>query len=207
VASRLRWLFLVIGVAALGYPGYVYLDADIYQAYEKWSFDQRATNPPAGDLTQPRAKPPARSPQPREVIGKIEIPRLQLSAMVREGVDDGTLRRAVGHVPGTAIPGDDGNIALAAHRDTFFRCLRDVRKDDRIVVETLGARYEYAVDSLRIVTPKDVSVLQPTKYRALTLVTCYPFYYVGSAPRRFIVRARQVSVEARNGSAPARPGS
>lgn len=208
IAHGVRWAFLAIGVAALGYTGYTYLDSDVYQAYENWSFNrqqQDAANSPEPSGT-PNSRPAPRRLERKEVIGRIEIPRLQVSAMVREGVDNRTLRRAVGHVPGTAIPGDEGNVALAAHRDTFFRGLRDVKKNDHIVVETLDARYEYEVDSLRIVKPKDVSVLKPTKNPTLTLVTCYPFYYVGSAPDRFIVRARQVSVQARDAGVAARAG-
>lgn len=131
------------------------------------------------------------------LIGRIEIPRLHVHAIVEEGVDDKTLRRAVGHVPGTALPGDDGNVALAAHRDTFFRGLKDVEKDDHIQLRTLQGDYDYVVESTRIVSPKDVGVLKPTKDPVLTLVTCYPFYYVGNAPKRFIVQARQVPADAR----------
>jgi len=132
---------------------------------------------------------------PRELIGRIVIPRLGVRGIVKEGVDEGTLRRAVGHVPGTALPGESGNVGLAAHRDTFFRGLKDVRKNDLIRIETPDGDYEYQVDSIRIVKPNDVEVLASTKdSRALTLVTCYPFYYVGNAPKRFIVRATQVDV-------------
>lgn len=127
------------------------------------------------------------------LIGRIVAPRLNISAIVREGTDTKTLRRAVGHVKGTALPGEIGNVALAAHRDTFFRGLRDVKKGDRIEVQTVGGKYIYEVDSLKIVTPKQVEVLAASAEPVLTLVTCYPFNYVGSAPKRFIVRAVQVS--------------
>jgi sortase A len=128
------------------------------------------------------------------LIGRIEVPRLNLTAIVREGVDSKTLRRAVGHIPSTALPGMPGNVGMAGHRDTFFRNLRDIKKDDRITVETLHGNYEYLVDSIRIVKPNDVSVLKTAAgSSSLTLVTCYPFNYVGSAPNRFIVRARQVA--------------
>ncbi len=126
------------------------------------------------------------------MIGRLEIPRLNLSVMVREGADEGTLSRAVGHIPGTALPGNVGNVGLAGHRDTFFRALRNIRADDTIELETTAGTYRYAVKSTRIVTPRDVSVLQASGGETLTLVTCYPFYYVGSAPKRFIVRATQV---------------
>ncbi len=230
----LQWILLVIGIGALGYAGFGYLDSGIYQAYENWAFNQQvagkapglwafirdggawqslvagyAGNPAAIHEEPVKSIPPAQPPRlaTGSVVGRIDIPRLGLRAIVKEGVDDGTLRRAVGHVPGTAQPGDEGNVGLAGHRDTFFRSLQGVRKNDRIVLETLGGRYEYVVDSTRIVTPKDVEVLDPTPKPALTLVTCYPFYYVGNAPRRFIVRARQVLAEARDHSGRSGSGS
>ena len=122
-------------------------------------------------------------------LGRIEIPRLRLSVMTREGADAATLRRAVGHVPSTALPGQPGNSAFAGHRDTFFRKLRDVRQGDEIVFTTPEGRHRYIVSELRVVDPSDVSVLEPTPGPMLTLVTCYPFNYIGSAPERFIVRA------------------
>jgi sortase A len=118
------------------------------------------------------------------------VPRLGLSAIVREGVDEATLRRAVGHVPQTARPGEAGNAALAAHRDTFFRPLKHIRKGDRIKVTTPDGAHEYRVTETRVVAPDDVSVLAPTMNPTLTLVTCYPFNFVGTAPKRFVVRAQ-----------------
>lgn len=129
-----------------------------------------------------------------ELVGRIEIPRLQVAAIVREGADEKTLSRAVGHIPSTAFPGEVGNAAFAGHRDTFFRALRNIRKNDKIVVNTLDGSYEYLVQSTKIVSPNDVSVLKPVSAdKELTLVTCYPFYYIGSAPKRFIVHATQVA--------------
>lgn len=130
--------------------------------------------------------------QDQSLIGRIEIPRVNVSAIVREGVDDKTLRRAVGHVPGTGLPGH-GNIGLAGHRDSFFVGLKNIKQSDRIRLKTLDGDYEYEVESIKIVTPKNVEVLAPSKSPVLTLVTCYPFNYIGSAPKRYIVRARQVS--------------
>jgi sortase A len=147
------------------------------------------------------------APAMRSVIGRLEIPRLKLSVMVREGADERTLSRAVGHIPGTALPGRLGNVGLAGHRDTFFRALRDIREDDTIEFETTQGTYRYAVKSTRIVTPRDVSVLAASGGENLTLVTCYPFYYVGSAPKRFIVRAAQVSAIAATQTRQQQPGS
>jgi len=112
---------------------------------------------------------------------------------VIEGDDAADLKLAPGHIPGTALPGQHGNIGIAAHRDTFFRPLRFIRKGDLIGLTTLTGTYRYRVVSTQIVTPDDVQVLGPTKTDTLTLVTCYPFYYVGSAPKRFILRAEPLT--------------
>jgi sortase A len=127
------------------------------------------------------------------LIGRITIPRLNLSTIVREGTTSKVLSLAAGHIPGTALPGEKGNIAVAGHRDTLFRGLKDIKPSDVIDLETLDGRLEYQVASTEIVKPEDVAVLKPGPENELTLVTCYPFYYVGSAPDRFIVKARQVS--------------
>ena len=126
---------------------------------------------------------------PRSLVGRVEIRRLRLSAVAREGVDESTLALAIGHVPGTALPGAPGNAAFAAHRDTFFRPLKHVRPGDQIVVTTKAAAFRYAVTDIRVVEPGDVSVLDPTAHATLTLITCYPFEFIGSAPKRFVVRA------------------
>jgi len=147
----------------------------------------------APGTSAPPSELPVEPPAPRSVIGRLEIPRLKLAVMVREGADEGTLRSAVGHIPGTALPGRIGNVGLAGHRDTFFRALRNIRANDIIEVETTTGTYRYMVNSTRIVTPRDVSVLRASGGETLTLVTCYPFYYVGSAPKRFIVHATQVA--------------
>jgi sortase A len=123
------------------------------------------------------------------LIGRVEIPRVGVSAIVREGDDSATLRHAVGHIPDTALPGEQGNAGLAGHRDTFFRGLKNIRTGDRITMTTATGVLEYTVRDTRVVDPDDVSVLSPTGRPTLTLVTCYPFYYLGSAPRRFIVQA------------------
>jgi LPXTG-site transpeptidase (sortase) family protein len=151
------------------------------------------TTPKAKVAAAAKAQPAAK--RDPKMIGRIAIPRLRVRAVVKEGIDDKTLRRAVGHVPETVRPGVPGNVGLAGHRDSFFRGLRNVRKDDRIVLETLDGKYEYTVESMKIVMPTDVHVLAPTEESILTLVTCYPFNFVGNAPKRYIVRARQVSAE------------
>ena len=151
---------------------------------------------PTPSIPTPSVSPPVnRPPLSRKdgLVGRLVIPRLHLMAMVREGADEATLRLALGHIPGTAVPGQFGNVGVAGHRDTLFRGLREVRKGDLIVFETLSGNYVYQVKDTDIVSPDSVSVLKVGDYPELTLVTCYPFYYIGSAPDRFIVKARQVA--------------
>ena len=124
------------------------------------------------------------------LVGRLEIPRLNLSVIVMEGDDEATLARAAGHVRGTAFPWDAGNAVIAAHRDSFFRPLKDLRKGDEIRMTTVRGTFDYRVTRTEVVKPENVSVMAPTPERALTLVTCYPFFYVGNAPERFVVYAR-----------------
>lgn len=195
----LERLLLLFGLACLGYYGYVSAEAALYQAYETRELDAilaSAPPPPAAaevardvgdgpDRLEARRAPPA----PGAALGRLEIPRLGVSAVVRAGSDSRTLRLAVGHIAGTALPGETGNIGLAAHRDTFFRRLGDIRPDDEVRLVTREGTFHYRVAGTQVVGPRDVWVLDPTDEPALTLVTCYPFRYVGSAPQRFIVRA------------------
>jgi sortase A len=127
-----------------------------------------------------------------EVLGQLEVPRVHLSVIVMEGDDDATLKNAVGHLPDTPLPWDNGNSAFAGHRDTFLRPLKDVRAGDEIRLTSVHGTFVYRVRETRVVDPGDIEVLAPTSQPELTLVTCYPFYYVGNAPRRFIVSAERV---------------
>jgi len=122
-------------------------------------------------------------------LAVLEIPKISLRAPVLDGTDSLTLNRAVGRIAGTARPGEPGKIAIAGHRDSFFRGLKDIAPGDALDLRTHVGKYVYVVDRIQIVAPRDVSVLQPEDTSALTLVTCYPFYYVGSAPKRFVVTA------------------
>jgi sortase A len=129
---------------------------------------------------------------PSVPLAMLRIPRIDLSVPVLEGSDDVTLNRAVGHIEDTAIPGSHGNSGIAGHRDGFFRGLKDVATGDTIELETQRGTEHYRIEHMLIVDPTDVWVLDPTSAPSLTLVTCYPFYFVGSAPKRFIIRAVRV---------------
>ena len=122
-------------------------------------------------------------------IGVLRIPRIHIEAPILEGTDDLSLNRGVGHVAGTASPREEGNIAIAGHRDGFFRGLKDIAVGDRVEMVTRERTQVYVIDRIVIVDPSDVSVLRPRAYSSLTLITCYPFYYIGSAPKRYIVQA------------------
>jgi sortase A len=128
--------------------------------------------------------------RPGETMAKLIIPRLETELYVVEGDDAGDLRRGPGHLPGTALPGADGNCVIAGHRDTHFRVLKDIKAGDEIVLETPLGKFLYRVQYTRVVSPTNTSSLKPTTDAVLNLITCYPFYYVGSAPKRFIVEAR-----------------
>jgi sortase A len=192
-------VLLAVAVLCLGYYSYVSAEAYLYQRIENRELDAILRSAPApaaqavatsGTAGAPAAARRVRQPpRPGAAIGRIEIPRLGVSSIVRAGSDARTLDLAVGHIPGTALPGEDGNVGLAGHRDTFFRKLRNIRPDDEIRVVTPDGAYTYRVQRTNVVNPSDVWVLDPTGEPTLTLVTCYPFTYVGSAPQRFIVRA------------------
>ena len=194
----LERVLLIIGIACLGYFGYVTAETALYQAFETRELDAILASapeaPPSTAAPDDRASPPPPRAQPASgsLLGRLEIPRLHVSAIVRAGSDARTLRLAIGHIGGTALPGEPGNVGLAAHRDTFFRRLGEIRMDDQVRLVTPDGTFTYEVKGTSIVEPQDVWVLDPTREPALTLITCYPFRYIGSAPQRFIVRAQLV---------------
>jgi sortase A len=144
----------------------------------------RATDQPrATSVNRPSATP---------TVGMIEIPAVGLATPVLEGSNARTLQLAVGHIPGTALPGSSGNVGLAGHRDTFFRPLRRIKLGDEIRFTTVAGTFRYRVVSLRIVLPNAIEVLSATQLPTLTLVTCYPFDFIGTAPQRLIVHAETV---------------
>ncbi len=189
------YVFLWVGIIALTYAGYAVLADYWYQGVETSKFEAVSAH----------AEPRAIEPIPvadGSVIGEIEVPRLGLKAIVVQGDSEKLLRRAVGHLPETALPGEPGNVALAGHRDGIFRPLRNVRPGDLITLRTPDREFQYQVEWTAIVPPTAVRVIQPTSKPALTLVTCFPFYYVGAAPERFIVRARKITITPKVPSAP-----
>lgn len=125
-------------------------------------------------------------------LGVLQVPRLGLMVPVVEGADDESLDLGAGHIPHTAFPGHHGNVGIAAHRDTCFRALRFIKASDHVLITTPRGSYDYTVTGTEIVTPQDGHVLHRTGGKKLTLVTCYPFFYVGSAPNRFIVYAQAI---------------
>ena len=173
-----------------------------FQTFQNWAFEQQLRGEPVSvvDFEAPSGLQAAvadlmPSPAPqneRSLVGRIEIPRIGLRAVILEGVAQRTLALALGHIPGTAMPGATGNVGIAGHRDTFFRGLSGVQTGDKIVVTTLNTLYEYSVKSFEVVEPRETRVLDDSSEPTLTLVTCYPFHYIGPAPKRFIVHASRL---------------
>jgi len=183
---RAAHLLLAAGVLAVGYAAVVVVDARTYQASALRRFERARAAAPVAlvPLVQGAA------------LGELRIPRLGLAAVIVQGDSAGVLQRGVGHLSETALPGEAGNVVLAGHRDTFFRPLQGIRAGDVITIRTSTADVDYIVESTAVVAPDAVDVLRATSRRTLTLVTCFPFHYVGPAPRRFVVRAVEVASSA-----------
>ena len=208
-------LFLWLGLALLICAGGTAAYSGIYQQYQSWKFERAVVNAKAENMPQ-HAAAPKRGEAPLlqepaglregDVVGNLHIPRIGLSVIILQGIETGTLILGAGHVPGTPLPGSDGNVAIAAHRDTFFRRLNAILVDDRIQFATVHGTYDYVVDLTEIVDPEDTRVMESRGRSELTLITCYPFYFVGSAPERFVVHARPItSAPANQGDAPPYP--
>jgi sortase A len=186
-----EYALTMMGTLTLGYCVAVFLEAKFYQAREERDFARELRLKEGNKAAPVDSIAAVAKPDKHGVVGRLEIPRLGLSVMVVEGVDDSDLKRAVGHIPRTALPWESGNVGIAGHRDTFFRPLRSIQRDDTITVTTLQGAYRYRVVSTNVVTPNDIQVLYSAGRESLTLVTCFPFEYIGSAPKRFIVRAER----------------
>jgi sortase A len=218
--SRTAWRLLegVLWSAALLAAvsvGYVALDRIVHEARQasRLRAATRAISTASVATSSIGVAPAIRAaPLKGEPIGRLEIPLAGISTIISAGTDALTLRRGIGHIDGTALPGEPGNVGLAGHRDTAFRGLRKLRPGDRISLITAFESFDYAIESMQTVAPERVDVLNPLEYPTLTLVTCFPFDFVGPAPLRFVLRAREIG---RSGAAPraadagrdARPGT
>ena len=178
-----------IALLALSYCAYVVIGTEVQYARQ----DQRLEELMFASTSDPPRQRARSELQRSGLIGRLEVPRLGLHAIVRESVDDDTLRFAAGHVPGTALPGEPGNVVIAGHRDTLFRSLAEVRPGDAVRLLTPDGAFAYAVTHVEVVEPTRLDVLEPRSPREATLVTCYPFSYVGKAPLRFVVRAASLA--------------
>ena len=195
----LRWggrVLISAGLFSLGYVGLVFVQAKLYDSDAQQFVSRPLPDSQGGLSPQPEVQPPESSLIEGQILGHLEISSLGVSAAVLQGTTSRTLRHGVGHIHGTAFPGAPGNSALAGHRDTFFRALKDVHEGDEIELKTPTASTRYLVDWARVVSPEDNSALDPTRESALTLVTCYPFYFIGAAPERFVVRAHRIPIAA-----------
>ena len=190
IRRLLRWsqgFLFIAGTLALGYVGFTLLDARLYQVSAKRSLEGLIRQ--EKDHHESQTKPAVKT---GDVLGRVDIPRLGISVAVLQGTSSRTLRLGAGHIEGTPLPGDTGNSGIAGHRDTFFRELKDIRENDEIQLQTATELFHYEVDWVKVVDPDDMTVLEPSTFGStLTLVTCYPFYFVGSAPKRFVVRAHK----------------
>jgi LPXTG-site transpeptidase (sortase) family protein len=186
----LHWVTLFAGVSLLAWPMFVTLESQ----FTKWSGEHKllAASQTAKETiveTSPRLSADKKRHRRGEVLGRFEVPRLHLSYVVLAGTDNRTLDKSIGHVEGTADIGDPGNVGIAGHRNTHFRKLEWIRRDDEIKLSSPGAEFRYRVEWVRLFKPSDLEVLDASHGPALTLVTCFPFEYVGAAPLRFVVRA------------------
>ena len=202
VLAALAANFLIAaGALALGFCVWALLSGAVYQRIQKIRFaEQRpveisgvAQNQTAPD--SPALAPPssllAADPQ---IIGELEIPRIGLDVMVREGMDEDTLRKAAGHVPSTDLPGQDGDFMVLGHRDTFFRPLHAIELGDLVRLRTRRGRFAYRIDSVVVVDLEGLSLIQKAPRQGITLITCFPFDYIGPAPHRLVARGSQITV-------------
>ena len=185
----LRWtrrFFFITGALAVTYVALTLLYARFYQQAAANTLDTQIDAQELHEVSLPRA-----AAREGDVLGRIEIPRLGMTVAILEGTTAQTLRLGVGHIDGTALPGEAGNIGIAGHRDTYFRALKDIRANDEIQIQTATSLSRYEVDRVRIVTPDDTGILAPSAGSGITLVTCFPFHFIGAAPNRFVVHAHK----------------
>jgi sortase A len=197
---------ILAGIGGLGYWAWTTGEAMLYQYVQRTEFDnaiaESGTEPGTPVPAKLSARPNSIAPQPARsklsrfmtpdplLIGRLEAPSLDLSVMLREGVDDDTLSKAAGHLPSSALPGEPGNFVVLGHRDTFFRPLKNVERGNLLRVVTPHGRFNYVVESFEVTDPESVKIVEGGPDRILTLVTCFPFRYIGPAPKRLVVHAR-----------------
>lgn len=185
VSQLLSLLLMAAGAVLLFQGARVFFESRLGQTEASRQFEGSSAAP----TDAPREAKWLR-PRDGEAFAKLMIPRLDTELYIVEGDDTADLRRGPGHLPGTAMPGADGNCVIAGHRDTHFRVLKDIRKGDDIILETNRGQFLYRVERMSVVPPTDTVPLRPTPVAQLNLITCYPFYYVGAAPKRFVVEAQ-----------------
>jgi sortase A len=190
-------LSIIAGVSVAAVWVWALLDGMVYQHVQETHFveatgdvDLQSETRPQVFLVPPLLRPATLVKADPLVLGKLEIPSVGLSVMVREGVDAASLRKAVGHLSSSVLPGEAGNFVLLGHRDTFFRPLRNIARGDLIAMRTMQGSYAYVVESIQVVEPAFSVRADDGSASVATLITCFPFGYTGPAPRRFVVRAR-----------------
>ncbi len=179
-----RSLLFLTGALAISYVALTLLHARLYQEAANDTLEKQIYAQQQRKISLPKG-----AAQQGDVLGRIEIPRLRVTIAILEGTSAQTLRLGVGHIKGTPLPGERGNIGIAGHRDTFFRPLEDIRTNDEIRIQTTNGVSRYLVDWVRVVAPEDTEILGPAARSSITLVTCYPFHLIGAARERFVVHA------------------
>ncbi|MEO7192640.1 MAG: class D sortase [Vicinamibacterales bacterium] len=197
---------IIAGAACLIWTGFAVLQARSFSQAQRQALQAirstSADRPTAAPIVPPSKGAPEVAPQ--GLVGILDVPRLGFSEVVAEGDEESTLKIAIGHLPDTPLPWHSGNSALAGHRNTHFEPLQDIKVGDRVTLATPHGDLHYVVRQLRIVMPDDISVLAPTPNRSLTLITCYPFRYIGHAPKRFVISADAVEPATGASAAPTR---
>jgi sortase A len=181
---RTGTLLFLAGALAVSYVAITLIHAKLYQEAAVKTLEKQISAHQEHTLSLPKA-----AARQGDVLGRIEIPRLGLMIAILEGTSAKTLRLGVGHIKGTALPGEPGNTGIAGHRDTFFRPLKDIRTNDEIQIQTVTGISRYQVDWVQVVAPGDTEILDPAGASSITLITCYPFHLIGAAPERFVVHA------------------
>jgi sortase A len=177
-------LFVLLGLGLVVYVGYQYWDMYHSQQLLEAQWERQAAS--ASVPAQPRQI------SATEMLTRVSIPKINMDAIVVEGASRKELSVGPGHMIDTAMPGGPGNAVITGHRDTFFRHINELEKGDEIIVRRNGQTFKYEVTGKKIVKPEDVSVLNPTVDPQLTLITCYPTYYIGPAPKRLVIFSKLV---------------